>query len=264
VEPAPPINPRLQAPRYRWRGLLAERTAWAFGLACLVTWGALHIERATGARHELERFAVLKAAASQQTATPDLSLWGSERIRAWRRTLNEPAPPPIAVLRIPKIRLEVPVLPGTDDFALNRAVGHIEDTALPGTDGNSGIAGHRDGFFRGLKDIGPDDAIEVETLRGKEVYRVERIWVVAPEDVSVLDPTPTRSLTLVTCYPFYHVGPAPQRYIVRAVRADKAAAVHRSMDQAPCTGAPQIDGGQCAQRRRSQEIWRSRELRSGP
>ena len=111
------------------------------------------------------------------------------------------------------------MLPGTDDFTLNRAVGHIEDTAMPGTDGNSGIAGHRDGFFRGLKDVGPGDAIELETLRGKEVYHVERVWVVYPEDVSVLDATPTRSLTLVTCYPFYHVGPAPQRYIVRAVNA---------------------------------------------
>ena len=105
-------------------------------------------------------------------------------------------------------------------------MGHIDDTALPGTDGNSGIAGHRDGFFRGLKDIGPDDAIELETVHGKEVYRVERTWVVDPEDVSVLDPTPARSLTLVTCYPFYYVGPAPQRYIVRAVRTDTAATVH--------------------------------------
>ena len=210
----------------------AERTAWALGLVCVVTWAALHIEGITGARHELERFAVLQAAAARQAATPDLSLWDPERISAWRGALNEPAPPPVAVLRIPRIRLEVPVLPGSDNFVLNRAVGHIEGTVLPGTDGNSGIAGHRDGFFRGLKDIGPGDAIEVETLRGKkEVYRVERIWVVDPEDVSVLDPTSTRSLTLVTCYPFYHVGPAPQRYIVRAVRADSVAAVHRGAQQ---------------------------------
>ena len=91
-------------------------------------------------------------------------------------------------------------------------------TAPPGTDGNSGIAGHRDGFFRGLKDIVPGDAIELDTLNGKEAYRVERTWVVEPEDVSVLDPTPMRALTLVTCYPFYFVGSAPQRFIVRAVR----------------------------------------------
>jgi sortase A len=205
----------------------AERAAWAVGLVCLMTWGALQVDGVRGARYELARFAVLKAAAAQQIADPDLSLWDRERIDAWRLALNAPAPPPLAVLRIPKIRLEVPVLPGTDDFTLNRAVGHIEDTALPGTDGNSGIAGHRDGFFRGLKDIGRDDAIELEMLQGKEVYRVERTWVVQPEDVSVLDPTPTRSLTLVTCYPFYHVGPAPQRYIVRAVRVDTAATDHR-------------------------------------
>ena len=110
------------------------------------------------------------------------------------------------------------MLPGTDDRTLDRAVGHIEDTAPPGTDGNSGIAGHRDGFFRGLKDIAAGDAIELDTLQGKEVYRVERTWVVEPEDVSVLDPTPTPALTLVTCYPFYFVGSAPQRFIVRAVR----------------------------------------------
>ena len=211
---------------------VAERTAWVFGLVCVATWGALYIEGVTGARHELERFAVLQAAAANPTDTPDHSLWDPERISAWRRASNEPAPPPIAVLRIPKIRLEVPVLPGTDDFVLNRAVGHVENTALPGTDGNSGIAGHRDGFFRGLKDIGPGDAIELETLRGKkEVYRVERIWVVDPEDVSVLDPTPTRSLTLVTCYPFYHVGPAPQRYIVRAVRAETVAVDRAAAEQ---------------------------------
>jgi sortase A len=199
-------------------GALAERTAWTFGTVCLVTFGALYVDGAAGARHELERFAVLQAAALRPPSAPDLSLWDSERISAWRRALSEPAPPPLAVLRIPKIHLEVPVLPGTDDFTLNRAVGHIDDTALPGTEGNAGIAGHRDSFFRGLKDIAPGDAIELETLRGKEIYRVERIWVVSPEDVSVLDATPTRSLTLVTCYPFYHVGPAPQRYIVRAGR----------------------------------------------
>ena len=122
------------------------------------------------------------------------------------------------MLRIPKLRLEVPILPGTDDRTLDRAVGHIEDTAAPGADGNSGIAGHRDGFFRGLKDIAPGDVIELDTLDGKQIYRVERTWVVDPEDVSVLDPTPSRALTLVTCYPFYYVGPAPQRFIVRAVQ----------------------------------------------
>ena len=110
------------------------------------------------------------------------------------------------------------MLEGTDETTLNRAVGHIEDTALPGANGNSGIAGHRDGFFRPLKDIVVGDAIELETVpRHKEIYRVERTWIVDPEDVSVIDPTPARSLTLVTCYPFYFIGSAPKRFIVRAV-----------------------------------------------
>ena len=207
--------------------LFAERAAWALGAICLSLWGALHIAAMSGSRHELARFAALQTGALPHTPAPDLTLWDPERIAAWRRALGDPAPPPLAVLSIPKIHLRVAVLPGTDDFTLNRAVGHIEGTALPGTNGNSGIAGHRDGFFRGLKDVGPDDVIEIETLRGKEVYRVERTWIVPPEDVSVLDATPARSLTLVTCYPFYHVGPAPQRYIVRAVRVATATTISR-------------------------------------
>ena len=177
------MQPGEAIDRMRRRGaaVVAERIVWAFGLACLVTCGARYIDGAAGARHDLERFALLQAAALQQPAAPDVSLWDPERITAWRRTLSEPAPTPLAVLRIPKLRLEVPVLRGTDDATLNRGVGHIDDTALPGTDGNSGLAGHRDGFFRGLKDISRGDIIELETLRGKEAYRVERAWVVETE-----------------------------------------------------------------------------------
>jgi sortase A len=203
--------------------LLVERAAWSFGVAGLAIWGTANMLGIAGARQELARFAALREAGPQQSgplqlkATPDLSLWDLKRVRAWRDALAQRSPPPLAILRIPKIRLEVAVLPGTDEFVLNRAVGHIDDTALPGTDSNCGIAGHRDGFFRGLKDIGPGDAIELETLEGSEMYRVERTWIVAPEDVSVLEQTPIRSLTLVTCYPFYFIGSAPQRLIVRAV-----------------------------------------------
>jgi sortase A len=211
---------------------LAERTTWTLGLVCLVTWGALHLDAAVSVRYDLDRFAHQQDAALQQGAEPDLTLWAPARIGAWRDALGEPTPPPLAVLRIPKIRLEVPVLPGTDHFTLNRAVGHIDHTATPGATGNTGIAGHRDGFFRGLKDIVPGDVIELETLGMKEVYRVERTWVVDPTDVSVLAPTPTTSITLVTCYPFYFVGSAPQRYIVRAVRADMAPTV----SHAPVSG----------------------------
>ena len=199
----------------------AERACWACGLAGLAWWGAHHAGVMMSTGRDLARFdafrAVSQQSGAQQTATPDQSLWSPERVSAWRKALLEPAPPPLAVLRIPKIRLEVVVMPGTDDRTLDRAVGHIEGTAGPGTDGNFAIAGHRDGFFRGLKDIAPGDVIEVDTMQGKAIYHVDRIRVVDPEDVWVLDPTPTRTLTLVTCYPFYFVGPAPRRLIVRAV-----------------------------------------------
>ena len=206
--------------------LLTERAAWTLGLAVLAIWAAASGARIAGVREDIKDFEALRGAGAEgqivlpEPTKPDLSLWGVERIRAWRETLARRTPSPLAVLRISKIGLEVAVLPGTDDFVLNRAVGHIENTALPGTDGNSGIAGHRDGFFRGLKDIAVGDAIELETVDSRQMYRVERTWVVYPEDVSVLDPTPTRSLTLVTCYPFYFIGSAPQRFIVRATRAE--------------------------------------------
>jgi sortase A len=193
--------------------LWTERLLWGAGSAALAVSMLASGASAIGARQDLRRFADLKAAGS----SPDLRLWSSERVRAWRETLDETASP-LAVLRIPKIALEVAVLEGTSEWALNRGVGLIEDTPRPGTAGNAGIAGHRDGFFRGLKDVGVGDLIELETLTSVDRYRIERTWIVNPEDVSVLDPTTSPSLTLVTCYPFYFVGEAPQRFIVRAVR----------------------------------------------
>jgi sortase A len=147
-------------------------------------------------------------------------LWSLERVRTWQASLTSDAPAPLAVLRIPRLSVDVAVLEGTGEWTLNRAVGHIEDTALPGAEGNTGIAGHRDGFFRALKDIRVDDVLELDMLTSIDRYRVERAWIVTPEDVSVLDPTPTKAVTLVTCYPFYFVGSAPQRFIVRAIRTD--------------------------------------------
>jgi LPXTG-site transpeptidase (sortase) family protein len=198
--------------------LFVERTSWILGLAGLLWWGAFQIQVARSTRHDLARFAVLQAATLQEEGVVDQTLWSDVRINAWRNLSGEPAAPPVAVLRIPKIGLVVPVLPGTDDRTLDFGVGLIENTPEPGTDGNSGIAGHRDGFFRGLKDIALGDTIRVDTLHGTYVYRIERTWIVKPEDVSVLNPTPEPSLTLVTCYPFYFQGSAPLRFIVRAVR----------------------------------------------
>ena len=148
-------------------------------------------------------------------------VWDSARIRAYQKTLSTTFAPPRAVLRIPKLGVEVPVLEGTSDANLNRGVGHIRGTAEPGELGNLAITGHRDGFFRPLKDIAPRDVIEIERLaadgaRHIDRYRVRDLKVVLPSDTSVLRPSSTSTLTLITCYPFYYVGSAPQRFVVQA------------------------------------------------
>jgi sortase A len=122
----------------------------------------------------------------------------------------------IGRVEIPRLDVSAIVRAGTDARTLQLAVGHIPGTALPGEQGNVGLAGHRDTFFRRLKNIKPDDRIRIVTPEGVFTYRVERTVVVQPEDIWVLDPTKTSTLTLVTCYPFSYVGAAPQRFIVRA------------------------------------------------
>jgi sortase A len=117
---------------------------------------------------------------------------------------------------IPRLGVSVAVLEGTHFRMLRVGAGHIEDTPLPGEAGNSGIAGHRDTFFRALKDIRRDDEIQIQTASGLFRYEVDWVKVVAPNDLSVLTPTTESALTLVTCYPFYFLGSAQKRFVVRA------------------------------------------------
>ena len=196
---------------------VAERAAWAIGLILVLAAGGWRLAGTRAAAQDVTNFR--SAAQTPPIDRPDMTLWSPERVHGWEDSLRRPPASALAVLRIPKIKLEVPILEGTDEWTLTRAVGHIEDTARPGTPGNLGIAGHRDGFFRGLKDVGVGDAIDVELPGATQHYQIEQIWTVKPEDVWVLNPTPQSAVTLVTCYPFYYVGSAPQRYIVRAVRS---------------------------------------------
>ncbi len=128
----------------------------------------------------------------------------------------------IGRIEIPRLGLSVIVVEGVDRLILRRSVGHIPGTALPGQSGNVGISGHRDTFFRPLRNIRQDDIIALTTLLGEYRYRVVSTKVVSPSDVAVLDPSENEILTLVTCYPFYFVGSAPDRFIVRAERVLRA------------------------------------------
>ena len=110
----------------------------------------------------------------------------NERVRAYRQNSGKHPETPLAVLRIPRISLEAPLFDGTDDLTLNHAVGRIAGTSRPGEPGNIGIAGHRDGFFRGLKDVRVGDAIELKTLKGTDTYVVDQIQIVSPRQVEVL------------------------------------------------------------------------------
>jgi len=123
----------------------------------------------------------------------------------------------IGRLDIPRLRLSVAVLQGTSSRVLRVGAGHIESTPLPGEPGNSGVAGHRDTFFRSLKDIHKHDEIQIQTAMGLLHYEVDWVKVVSADDTSVLQSSgDTSTLTLVTCYPFYLVGPAPKRFVVHA------------------------------------------------
>jgi LPXTG-site transpeptidase (sortase) family protein len=210
--------------------------ALALGIALLLFWGLAQVHRTMSRSSDLQRFEEARRELAERPPTPtavhavtpeptrtlpselpvDPSLWSADRVKGYEESLEHDLGLPLAVLRISRIGLEVPVLAGIDELTLNRAVGHIAGTALPGDDGNVAIAGHRDGFFRGLKDVEVGDRLELETLTGSATYVISDLLIVDPQDVYVLAPTQIPTVTLVTCYPFYYVGKAPRRFIVQA------------------------------------------------
>ena len=149
----------------------------------------------------------------------------TEQTAAFERAVETKAAPArvragglVGMLDVPRLQLTTPVVEGDDDRTLKRAVGHLPDTPLPWESGNSALAGHRDGLFRPLKDVKIGDEIRFRTTREEIRYRVTKTSIVKPDDVSVLDPKGQKSLTLITCYPFYYVGSAPKRFVVHAER----------------------------------------------
>ena len=125
---------------------------------------------------------------------------------------------PVGSLQIVRVGLSGVVVEGDSDAVLDRAIGHLPDTPLPWHSGNSALAAHRDALFRPLRDVRLGDILRLKTPHGDFDYRVRETLIVKPQDVWVIDPTPTSMLTLISCYPFDYVGHAPERFIVRAER----------------------------------------------
>ena len=185
--------------------------------------GIVLLGGAFGARAfgEVERRQAI--AAFERAHTPDQALWSENRIRAYANRDSESGAVetlPAAVLRLARVGLEVPVYAGTSERNLNRGAALVEGTAVPGSDGNIAIAAHRDGYFRLLESVVPGDVIELDDPLRQRSYRVTELSIVEPTDVRPLHATDHAAVTLVTCYPFYFVGNAPQRFIVRAVAVD--------------------------------------------
>jgi len=197
-----------------------ERLLGMLGIGLLAIYGAAHLDRYVASLAGVSMFQSATGETPPDDASPvsrpNFALWSPTRIEDYKKSLADLIGPPLGVLRIPSIDLEAPLFEGTDELSLNRGVGRITGTALLGDDGNMGIAGHRDGFFRGLKDVKVGDRVLLSTASSTEAYVIDHIVIVSPSDVSVLAPRERNSLTLVTCFPFYFVGSAPQRYIVQA------------------------------------------------
>jgi sortase A len=204
----------------RW----TERLLFAAGLALLVWCAYVVLDARIFQQAEDSRLdGLLRVSQETSPGTPQNP---SLTARPARLPLA-PAAGLIGRLDIPRLDISVIVIEGVRAATLRRAVGHIPGTALPGQQGNVGISGHRDTFFRPLRNIRREDMVTLTTLAGEFRYRVVSTSIVRPDNIAVLNPTENQVLTLVTCYPFYFVGPAPTRFIVRAERIADTSAERR-------------------------------------
>jgi sortase A len=229
TEPAHPAGASPQ-PWRRW----TERTLFLIAILCLGAWVWSYLDSRLFQMYESWRFSRAlesrpAAPAPRQLPADNSGAAGASSSVPATAPVPAPFPAPVATtavepaegeslgrLEVPRLDVSVMVAQGVSGSTLRRAAGHIPGTALPGQLGNVGIAGHRDTFFRPLKDIRKNDTLTLTTLDGTYQYVVDSTQVVSPDDVSVLDPTGRPTLTLVTCYPFFYVGSAPQRFIVQA------------------------------------------------
>jgi sortase A len=205
-----------------------ERALFVVGLLALGSYAYAWLD-ARWTQYQENRH--LEEALAAQSAAPAVPASETDALGSFRQEEAAPEPAPrleegqlIGRIEIPNAGISAMILEGIGHKTLRRGVGHIPGTPLPRWEGNVGLAAHRDSFFRGLKDIRKDDIITLTTLHGTFQYRVDSTEIVLPRDTHVLEETGKPMLTLVTCYPFYYVGSAPKRFIVKAERMEGGAA----------------------------------------
>lgn len=218
----------MNADRIRW----AEKVLGTLGILLLGIYGFLYLDGSIESRAALEAFrtesAQLTTSGQSEPAesrptdtvdklTPTVPRRPGVPIEVLPPKLVSRGNSAIAELRVPRFGLDVPVFSGTSWISLNHGAGWIGGTAgLSSREGTTGIAGHRDRFFRSLQNINRGDEIVLSTREQVQTFIVDRIAIVAPSNVTVLRKQTRRSLVLVTCYPFSYIGPAPKRFIVGA------------------------------------------------
>lgn len=228
--------------RHRARRIV-EYAFIVIGLGLLGIFGLAHLHSSIGSASAIHAFEVSQEAQLDPAvdASVDFSLWSPKRIKAYLDSLTLMKDTPMAVLALDRLQIKAAVFAGTDDLALNRGLGWIPGTAKPGEAGNIGIAGHRDGFFRALKDSAIGDVIQLKSDQKLSTYRITSFETVTPDNVSVLRPTDAATLTLVTCFPFYFVGDAPQRFIVHAKLDEKSSSQFQNSSPGSARAAGQFN-----------------------
>jgi len=202
-----------------------ERVCFSLGGGLIAAGAIAYVDSNIQRSSALEAFQALQ---SKVVGPEDQSDWSEARRKSYRDAIDREVGDTVAILRIDALDIEVPVFESTGEVALNRGVGHIAGSNLPGDNGNVAIAGHRDGFFRKLKDIEPGMSIHLLSLEGWQEFQVTDYSIVDPLDVGVLSSTREPTITLVTCFPFYFIGPAPDRFVVSAKLVDPSSTLAAS------------------------------------
>jgi len=215
------MNPQMEQQSFSLRGRVFLRwTHWFLFIAGAVTlaWVALSLFQARlyqqSAGSALD--AQVRAAQIQSAQIQPAQIQAASQLPANLPRAIVKEGEVLGRMEISRLGMSIVILEGTSSRTLRLGVGHIAGTAFPGEPGNIGIAGHRDSYFRALKDIRSGDEIGIQTATGLSRYQVDRVQMLEPSNIAVLAPTAIPGITLVTCYPFYFVGPAPQRFVVHA------------------------------------------------